>query len=95
MVGNSMRTCKKGLLRLKGSRKCVKGIGKLRKGGLEGYHATLSLSGRHAVLRTAVAKHGALSVFRKLNAIYVYNKASPKTAATFLTDRNWIKATFM
>ena len=91
-----MRTCKKGLIRLKGSRKCVKGIGKLRKGGLEGYHATLSSGERHAILRKAVAKHGALSVFRKLNAIYVYNKASsPSSAATFLADRNWIKATFM
>jgi len=90
-----MRTCKKGLLRLKGSRKCVKGIGKLRKGDLLGYHATLSSGERHTILRKAVAKFGALSVFRKLNAIYVYNKASPKTAATFLADRNWIKATFM
>jgi hypothetical protein len=90
-----MRTCKKGLLRLKGSRKCVKGIGKLRKGGLEGYHAVMPLSERHAVLRKAVAKHGALSVFRKLNAIYVYNKASPKTSGIFLADRNWIKATYM
>ena len=90
-----MRTCKKGLLRLKGSRKCVKGIGKLRKGDLLGYHATLPSGERHTILRKAVAKHGALSVFRKLNAIYVYNKASPKTATTFLTDRNWIKATFM
>jgi hypothetical protein len=91
-----MRTCKKGLIRLKGTRKCVKGIGKLRKGGLLGYHATLSLTQRHAILQKAVAKHGALSVFRKLNAIYVYNKIrAPTTAATFLADRNWIQRTFM
>jgi len=74
----------------------VKGIGKLRKGDLLGYHAALPLAKRHAVLRTAVAKFGALSVFRKLNAIYVYNKiSSPASSATFLVDRNWIKATFM
>jgi len=91
-----MRTCKKGLIRLKGTRKCVKGIGKLRKGGLEGYHATLPLTQRHAILQKAVAKHGALSVFRKLNAIYVYNRvSSPSSSATFLADRNWIQRTFM
>jgi hypothetical protein len=91
-----MVTCKKGLIRLKGTRKCVKGIGKLRKGQLLGYHATLSLSKRHAILQKAIAKYGALSVFRKLNAIYVYNKASsPASSATFLADRNWIKATYM
>lgn len=87
-----MRTCKKGLVRLRGTRKCVKGIGKLRKGGLEGYHASLSLTKRHAILHKAVAKHGALSVFRKLNAIYVYTKIrAPTTAAVFLADRNWIR----
>jgi len=91
-----MRTCKKGLIRLKGTRKCVKGIGKLRKGGLEGYHATLPPAERHAILKKAVAKHGALRVFRKLNAIYVYNKASsPSSSVTFLADRNWVKRTFM
>ena len=91
-----MRTCKKGLLQLKGTRKCVKGIGKLRKGGLEGYHATLPLSERRTILQKAVAKHGALSVFRKLNAIYIYNKASsPSSSVTFLADRNWVKRTFM
>ena len=91
-----MRTCKKGLIRLKGTRKCVKGIGKLRKGGLEGYHAALPLTQRHTILQKAVAKHGALSVFRKLNAIYVYNKIrAPTTGATFLADRNWIQRTFM
>ena len=91
-----MRTCKKGLIRLKGTRKCVKGIGKLRKGQLLGYHATLSVAERHAILQLAVAKHGALSVFRKLNAIYVYNKvSSPASSATFLADRNWIKRSYM
>jgi hypothetical protein len=91
-----MRTCKKGHIRLKGTRKCVKGIGKLRKGDLLGYHATLPLSERRTILRKAVAKHGALSVFRKLNAIYVYNKASsPSSSVTFLADRNWVKRTFM
>jgi hypothetical protein len=93
-----MRTCKQGMIRLRGTRKCIKGIGALRKGDLTqfGYHTDLAADKRHAALKKAVEKYGALSVFRKLNAVYVYNKAkSPKSSAVFLTDRNWTKRTFM
>ena len=50
---------------------------------------------RHLALSSAVKAYGALSVFRKLNAVYVYTRnASPSSSAIFKADRDWIKAEY-
>ena len=89
------RTCRKGMIRNKQTRKCVPGIGKLRHGLLAkfGYShvKTLSQSQRHAALQKAVKAYGPLSVFRKLNAIFVYSKTTaPSSSKIFKADRDWI-----
>ena len=74
-----------------------KRIGKLRKGELikYGYQYRLSDSLRQAALKRAIKQYGALSVYRKLDAVA---KLSVKTASDaskiFLRDRNWIKENF-
>jgi hypothetical protein len=72
------------------------GIGPLRKGELTefGYKnvTTLSECRRHVALAKAVRVYGALSVFRKLNAVYVYTRyTAPVSSAIFKVDRDWIK----
>lgn len=72
------------------------GIGPLRVGELSkfGYdHVTeLSAARRHLALGRAVAAYGALSVFRKLNAVYVYTRrTSPSSSRIFKADRNWVR----
>ena len=72
------------------------GIGPLRKGELAifGYTsvATLSEAKRHLALGRAVRAYGALSVFRKLNAVYVYTRyTAPVSSAIFKVDRDWVK----
>jgi len=72
------------------------GIGLLRKGDLAqfGYdHVTDMLKKRrHEALAHAVKAYGALSVFRKLNAVYVYTRnTAPASSAVFKADRDWIK----
>lgn len=79
---------------------CRKGIGSLKSGDLElfGYShvATLSVEERHRSLSAAVKQYGALTVWRKLNAISVLTRrTNPNVSAIFLEDRNWIKSTFM
>lgn len=74
------------------------GIGQLEEGELSkfGYEhvAKLSASERHAALTKAVKEYGWLTVFRKLNAIYVLTKnTSPATSIIFLHDRNWVRRT--
>jgi len=81
-------------------RVCGPGIGPLKKGelGQFGYHKVRSLatSTRHMALGKAVAKYGALTTFRKLNALYVYTrKASPSSSAIFYRDRNWVRTHYM
>lgn len=73
------------------------GIGPLRSGDLArfGYeHVTaLSEGKRHLALAAAVKEYGALTVWRKLNAVYVYTRrSSPASSRTFKADRDWIKA---
>jgi hypothetical protein len=73
------------------------GIGKLREGDLAqfGYThvTTLDAPRRHLALARAVAKYGALTVFRKLNAVYVYTRnTAPASSRIFKADRNWVKA---
>jgi hypothetical protein len=79
---------------------CAPGIGKLKEGQLAkfGYsdvvHKTTEV--RRAALDKAVKEFGALSVFRKLNAVYVYTRKSAKeSSAIFKEDRDWVKGKYM
>lgn len=72
------------------------GIGPLKKGtlGQYGYSKVLELSlkKRQNSLKKAIKNMNALVVWRKLNAIYVYNKnTNPKLSQKFKKDRDWIK----
>ena len=72
------------------------GIGPLRKGDLSrfGYdHVTnMSEGRRHLALASAVKAYGSLTVWRKLNALYVYTRnTAPASSAIFKADRDWIK----
>lgn len=72
------------------------GIGKLEEGTMMGYTPSGSKTARHKSIRKAVKKHGALSTFRKLNALSTYTKRTSKTRSrTAKADRNWVKKTFM
>lgn len=73
------------------------GIGPLRKGDLTqfGYGRVTEMSDglRHLALARAVSTFGALTVWRKLNAVYVYTRnTSPRSSAVFKADRDWIKS---
>jgi hypothetical protein len=73
------------------------GIGVLRQGDLTqfGYGDVthLTVGERHLALSRAVKKYGVLSVFRKLNAVYVYTRrSSPASSRIFKADRDWVKA---
>lgn len=70
----------------------------LRKGELKqfGYSSANSVASRHRALAKAIKKYGDLSVFRKINVLYVYNKnKNPTLASKFTSDKNWIKRTYM
>ena len=72
----------------------VAGIGRLRHGDLLrfGYAKEATQRQRHQALARAVRAYGTLSVFRKLNAIYIYTRrTSPPSSAIFKADRDWIK----
>lgn len=72
------------------------GIGKLEEGGLTGYSPSLSKTVRHTKLRKSVKRHGALSTFRKLNALATYTKRTAKgKSKTAKADRNWVKKTYL
>ena len=84
----------------KSPRICVKGIGPLKKGelGQFGYHNVnkIPASSRHSMLAKAVKQYTALSIFRKLNALYVYTRrSSPGSSAIFFADRNWVREQYM
>lgn len=72
-------------------------IGSLRKGELikYGYQYRLSDSLRQTALKKAIKRYGALSVYRKLDAVA---KLSVRTASDaskiFVRDRNWIRENF-
>jgi hypothetical protein len=75
------------------------GIGRLQKGELAAYGyenvTSMSTDARHAALRKAIRAFGALTVWRKLNAVHVYTRAlAPASSKTFKSDMNWIKETF-
>lgn len=76
-----------------------KAIGPLRHGDLTafGYSKvkTLSKNERQEALDKAITKYGSLSVWRKLNALYVLNKnTNPELSAIFNNDKAWIKTTY-
>lgn len=72
------------------------GIGELKPGGLMGYSPSQSKTARHTKLRKVVKRKGALSTFRKLNALATYTKRTAKSKSrTAKTDRNWVKKTYM
>ena len=51
---------------------------------------------RRKSLKCAVKKYGALSTFRKLNAIAILNKnRSSELSKKMIKDRNWVKKTYM
>ena len=79
---------------------CGPGIGKLKEGQLAKFGYTVvvhkSAEARRAALDKAVKEFGALSVFRKLNAVYVYTRKSAKESSKiFKEDRDWIKSKYM
>ena len=68
----------------------------LKKGLLTkyGYHADLTEPARHQALRRSFATITPLSLYRKLNAVYVLNKnRDKKRALIFRSDANWVKTT--
>lgn len=74
------------------------GIGPLKKGELSafGYSSDKTEAERDKSLDKAVKKYGSTSVFRKLNALYVYNKnRDPVRSNLFMKDRNYVKKTHM
>jgi hypothetical protein len=73
------------------------GIGSLRKSKLTqfGYHTNLSKTERAAAISKAIKEYGALSVYRSLNALAVYNKNThPEVAKHAKEDRDMIRAKF-
>jgi hypothetical protein len=70
------------------------GIGKLRKGELikYGYQYRLSDSLRHSALKRAIKRYGALSVYRKLDAVSKLSlRTAPDASKIFGIDRNWVR----
>jgi hypothetical protein len=73
-------------------------IGKLRKGDLikYGYQYRLSDRLREKALDKAVEKYGALTVYRKLDAVAKLSvRTAPDASKTFARDRDWIRQTHM
>lgn len=69
-------------------------FGKMRKGELTkyGYHAKNSARGRRSALGKALKRYPAMSVMRKLNALYVLSKnKAPSRARAFKADSNWVR----
>ena len=73
------------------------GIGSLRKSKLTqfGYHTDLNKNERAAALSKAVKEYGALSTYRSLNAIAIYNKNThPAVSAAAKEDRDMLRKKF-
>lgn len=84
-------------LGLKGKAAPGQQIGPLRKGELKkyGYVYRLPSEQRHSALRKAVNAYGALSVYRKLNAVAKLSvRKAPDASRAFKADRNWIRETY-
>jgi len=68
----------------------------LEKGtlGKYGYHdvENMTQKERHNALHRALKDMSPLSVYRKLNAVYLVNRnTNPNVSATFKTDSEWVK----
>jgi hypothetical protein len=73
------------------------GIGKLRKGDLikYGYQYRLSDALRHKALKKAINQYGALTVYRKLDAVGKLSvRTAPDASDIFLKDRNWVRENY-
>jgi len=73
------------------------GIGKLRKGELikYGYQYRLSDSLRQSALKKAIKRYGALSVYRKLDAVAKLSlRTAPDASGIFVKDRDWVRENF-
>jgi len=66
----------------------------LEKGTLTqyGYHANLPIKDRHFALLKALRHIKPLSVYRKLNALYILNKNKP-LGILYRRDAEWVKTT--
>lgn len=70
-----------------------KGIGLLKKGALSryGYGTSNTERSRHLALNAAVKHDGALTVYRRLNALSVYTKrTAPATSKVARKDRGYV-----
>jgi hypothetical protein len=77
--------------------KGLDGIGKLRKGELikYGYQYRLSDSLRQSALKKAIKRYGALSVYRKLDAVAKLSlRTAPDASGIFVKDRDWVRQNF-
>jgi hypothetical protein len=69
----------------------------LHKGDLTkyGYHSNLSETKRHEALTLALKHIKPLSVYRKLNALYILNKnKDPIISKIYKNDANWVRSFF-
>lgn len=74
-----------------------RGIGPLRRSKLSqyGYSTKIAKKARTRALNKAVKNYGALSIYRSLNALAVYNKnTNPEMAAVAKEDRDMIRSRF-
>jgi hypothetical protein len=88
---------------------CIKAIGMSKKRGTKGkqlfilkkgeltkygYHSNLTETQRHDALKKALSVIKPLSLYRKLDALYILNKnVNPSLAKLFQDDANWVKTT--
>lgn len=85
---------------------CIKSTGQTKKKGNQlfilntgdltkyGYHSRKTKEERHKSLIRALRHIKPLSLFRKLNVLYVLNKnKNPKLANKFKNDADWVKTT--
>ena len=91
-------TCIKSRGKYKGKYKGPK-IGYLNKGGLSKYGYSnvknLTIKQRQKALKKAIKDLDALSIWRRINAISIYNRyTNPNISKIFDEDKNWIKNNF-
>jgi hypothetical protein len=60
-----------------------------------GYQYRLSDSLRQTAIKKAIKRYGALSVYRKLDAVGKLSvRTAPDASKIFVRDRNWVKDNF-
>ena len=75
-----------------------KSIGKLRKGDLikYGYQYRLSDAKRQIALKRAIKQYGAVSLYRKLDAVAKLSvRIAPDASKTFGKDRDWVREKYI